>query len=444
MLAGLALVGLGAGCGGAQQTQKEDDQKEEVVEKSRMEKLSERTGLDQEALEKFEEALAEQNKEKPDNEKVRNLLEDVTEMEPKFAEARYNLGVLYADLGETGEAVSHLEKAHDLAPGKLDYTVALAQAYASDEQFSRARDLFKEVVSRQPNNLTAKNNLAVMALRQGDDEAALQHVRDVLREDNQNVGALNVLGLIYRKRKNLSLAKYAFQKALEFEESSADIHNNLGLVYLKENDVPSAVNQFAAAIEADPNYLESRLNVGAIFLDYLDYERAFEQFKEAVRIDPNNCDARLGKGATALATEKPEMAAENFQFYVDECDSEHVSSWERLANLYQSALDDKERAISIYDKLLDLCEKKKNCAEYRAQRKFLKNQKDSESQKSPEGESESGASESSGDGDSEQSGGESGSAQDGGGSSEGESSGEDDSESETPAGEKGAPEESSE
>lgn len=379
----LALTVFGAACGSSQQVQKEDDKQEKVVEKSRMEKLSERTGMEQKALEKFEEAVAEQQKDKPDSKKVENLLVEVVEAEPKFAEGHYNLGVLYSDLGKSDEAVSHLERAHDLAPEKLDYTVALAQAYASDEKFSQARDLFKEVVSRQPNNLTAKNNLAVMSLRQGDGDEALEHVRDVLREDNQNVGALNVLGLIYRKRNNPSLAKYAFQKALEYEESNADIHNNLGLVYLKENDLPSAVNAFAAAIEADPNYLESRLNVGAIFLDYLDYDRAFKQFEEAVRIAPNHCTARLGKGAAAFAKDKAEMAAKNYKYYVDECDAEHVSSWERLAELHESKLDDNKRAITIYGKLLDLCEKKEKCAEYRAQKRFLENQRGSEGQKSP-------------------------------------------------------------
>jgi len=395
--ASLGLVAGMLGCGSSQKAQK-DDNREEVVEKSRMEKLSERTGMKQEVLGKFEQALSEQQKEKPDRAKIRELLVDVVEMEPKFAEAHYNLGVLYSELEDADGAVEHLEKAHDLAPEKLDYTVALAQAYATDEQYSRARDLFEEVVSRQPNNLTAKNNLAVMALRQGDDEAALQHVRDVLREDNQNVGALNVLGLIYRKRGNLSLAKYAFQKALEHSDSNADIHNNLGLVYLKEDDVPSAVNQFAAATKADPNYLESRLNVGAIFLDYLDYDRAFKQFKEAVRIAPNNCTARLGKGATAFAKDKPEMAAKNYQFYVDECDAKHVSSYERLAKLHENRLDNMDRARELYGKLLDLCEKEEKCAEYRAQKKFIENQRGSDQQQSPEesGEPSEGADESDG------------------------------------------------
>lgn len=393
-LRGCGLIGLfvvaaiAVGCSSGSQTTK-DDGPEKVVEKSKIEKLSEETGLQTEAIEKFKAAVDERNKDEPDNKKIEGLLTEVVELEPKFAEAHYNLGVLYTNLNKPEEAVEHLDAAHEIAPEVLDYTVALAQAYASAEDYTRARDMFREVVSRQPDNLTAKNNLAVMALRQGDEEAAMNHVRDVLREDNENVGALNVLGLIYRKRGNMSLAKYAFQKALEQDEGNADIHNNLGLVYLQEEDTPSAVDHFEAAVASDPNYLESRLNIGAIFLEYLDYKRAYNQFDHAVRIAPNQCMARLGKGATAFATSEYETSAENYEYYVDRCDSEHVSSYERLANLYQNHLDDREQALTYYEKLMDLVDEEEKRAEYKATIQFMKEQMESGEQKGPEEESDS-------------------------------------------------------
>lgn len=392
-------VGMTAACGGGKDSAAQDqDKKKEVVEKSRIEKLAEKTGVEQKAIEKFKEAQAELAKEKPDTEKAKKLLAEVIKLQDNFSEAHYNLGVIYSNREQADKALPHLQKAHDLDPGVLDYTVALAQAYASSEKFSQARDLFREVVSRQPNNLTAKNNLAVMALRQGDQETAMGHVRDVLREDNEDVGALNVMGLIYRKRGNLSLAKYAFQKGLRFEDGNADLHNNLGLVYLNEENVPAAVDSFARAIKANPNYLESRLNIGAILLDYLDYPRAYKQFSEAIRIAPNNCTAQLGHGATAYAVKKHEKSAKSYQYYVDNCDEDHVSSYERLATLYETQLKDKKKAISYYNRLLELCDSKdlskEQCADYKATRNFLQNQAASEEPKKggSEAEGESGES----------------------------------------------------
>jgi tetratricopeptide (TPR) repeat protein len=468
LFVGTMAMGLGA-CASQQDTSQAD----KVVEKSRIEKLSEELEMSEEALQSFQQAQQGLKAKKPDYRAVQQKLEEAIQLEPNFVEAHYNLGVVHLTLNENSEAIPHLRKAHDMDPGILEYTVALAQAYAAAEQYSKARTMFQEVVARQPGNLTAKNNLAAMALREGDDEKALEFVRDVLRDDNQNVGALNILGLIYRKRGNLSLAKYAFQKGLrvgsgEGEESedegddsesgdedteqktaeadgdsdgssddagaekastqkgssdddtsdeaqakkkadtqdassekkqksedvgnpnkeveaassdAADLHNNLGLVYLKEDDVPSAVDEFEEAIKADPNYLESRLNIGAILLDYLDYERAHKHFTEAVRIAPNNCVAHLGLGAAAFATTNYKDSADNFQYYVDECDSEHVSSYERLATLYESHLNDKGKAVDYYERLIELVDDEEKVADYKATKNFLEKQMESESQK---------------------------------------------------------------
>lgn len=454
LVAGL-LVGTmafgAAACsgGGSSQAEQDQEKKTQVVQKSRIEKLSEELEMSQEAIEAFQAAQAELAKKKPDFQKAQTDLQKAVELEPQFAEAHYNLGIVYTDLDRPQKALPHLEKAHNLDPGILNYTVALAQAYASAEQYSKARGMFQEVVARQPNNLTARNNLAAMALRDGDDEQALEHVRDVLREDNENVGALNILGLIYRKRGNLSLAKYAFQKGIRVSNKSvngddekedeegdeeakddkaeqkkaqkgkegkdgesakqadkgeqnseeqadeeedegkvskdtADLHNNLGLVFLKEDDIPSAVDHFTAAIYADPNYLESRLNLGSILLEYLDYKRSFKQFSEAVRIAPNNCVARLGLGASAYAVQKFENSAKNYQYYVDKCDADHLSSYQRLAKIYETKIKDLPKSIAYYKQVRALAQDKETKAEAEAQIRFLQKQVESEEPKQPE------------------------------------------------------------
>jgi tetratricopeptide (TPR) repeat protein len=417
------------GCGGKQA--KEDDKPtEKKVEKAEIEKMAEEAGVAVSTLEAFQEASAELEKPEPDMDKVETLLQQVIEAEPQFAEAHYNLGIVYSKRNQHDKAVEHFETAREIEPEVLDHTVALAQSYAVNEDYGRAATLFEEVVARQPENLTAKNNLAVLSIREGDVEEAMGHVRDVLREDNQNVGALNTLGLIYTQRDNASLAKYVFGKAIdismcetpaeateegpeaeiqedldESDETEAaetdekkkeeekekcvkrpdpDVHNNLGLVFMKEDDVPNAVNQFRAAIKADPNHLESRLNLGAILIEYLDYERAANQFSESVRIAPNNCTAHLGLAAASYGKADHEKSAENYKYYVDECDAEHISSYERLAKLYESQLNDPKQAITYYNKLIELVDDDKKVKNYNAMVNFLKSQVKSKEQKQPE------------------------------------------------------------
>ncbi|MEZ4461258.1 MAG: tetratricopeptide repeat protein [bacterium] len=340
-------------------------------------------GMKQEAVENFQIALNEFAKEKPDNAKALAGLERAVELEPLFAEAHYNLGILLMRLDQPAEAEAALLKAKEIDPDVLDYTVALARSYAVQGKTDLAEPLFLEVVAREPENLAAKNNLASLALKAGNTDKALEYLQDILRTDDENVAALTTLGLVYDKQNNLSLAKYMFTKAAKIDAKDPDAHNNLGLLYMKEQNLAAAVKEFQKAIEVDPNYLEARLNLGSILLQYLDYERANTQFAEAVRISPNHCVARLGNAASAFATADYGRAADNYSYYTEKCDPKHVSSYERPAKLYESQLKDNQKAIGYYETLLTLTQDAEKLTQYNAMINFLKSQSNQTQPKTP-------------------------------------------------------------
>jgi tetratricopeptide (TPR) repeat protein len=367
-----------------------EDESVKEVRQAEAEKYAEQMGMSVDTVTAFQKAAVELEKPNPDAQKVEKLLLEVLEAEPNFAEAHYNLGVTYSNELRYDEAVSHLEQARDLEPEVLNHTVALAQAYAVTEQYDKAQRLFEEVVARQPKNLTAKNNLAVLALKADKVEEAMAHVQDVLKEDYENVGALATLGLINKARNNISLAKFALNEAIKLSKDNpdADLHNNLGLVFMMEDDVPQAVEQFELAIGANPEYLESRLNLGAILVEYLAYDRASNQFGEAVRIAPKHCVARLGKAAADYGLGQNEESASNFEYYLAECDAKHLSSHERLAKLYETKLNQPAKAADYYDKLSQMADKEERKNYYKAMANTMRSQVGSQTQKAPQEQAE--------------------------------------------------------
>ena len=379
----LALAVALAACG--KKAKKPDP---EAAKEKKVSATAQELGMKQEAISSFQSAIDELSKEKPDTAVAVAALEKSVELEPEFAEAHYNLGLQYLGLGKTDKALEHLQTAKDIDADVLDYTVALGRAQAEIGNYDAAEALFSEVVAREPNNLAAKNNLAVLAFRRDDSKAALKHLQEILREDSENVPALTTLGQVYHKQGNLSLAKYVFKRAIKVDDTNPDLHNNLGLVYMDEENVPEAVDEFAKAIEDNPNYLESRLNLGAILLQYLDYERAGAQFQEAVRIAPSHCVARLGHAASLYALGQHEKSAEGYEFYVENCNEDHVSSYERLAKLYESFLNDPKTAITHYEKLVALTDDQEKINGYNAMINFLKSQTKQQQQKQPEPEPE--------------------------------------------------------
>ncbi len=427
-LLSVALFGAW-GCSGGD-VKKDASPVETPKEKAAAEAEAEAMGIELGVWQAFKAATAKLQGDSPDYATAQAELLAVLEQKPDFAEAHYNVALLYERQGKLEEARTHLERARSFDPEAQEYKVAMGRIYAEAGEFEKAEVLFNEAVARDPNSAAAKNNLAILALKKKDYDKARDYVIEILREDAQNVAALTTLGLIYRAQDNKSLAKYAFEKALcaageplasctaaeatakaaadapkdaqKKPEAAAatpkaapvkreladpllraDLYNNLALVYLNEKDMPRAVAAFSKANETSPRYLESRLNLGAILIEYLDYARANAVFSEAVKIAPDHCVANLGFGATQFATGQYQEAADRYGFYVERCDEKHVSSYERLAKLNESFLKNPGKAIEHYRQLLALSPDEKKQTEYKAMIGFLEGQMKQQDQKQP-------------------------------------------------------------
>lgn len=424
----LALVGLW-GCPSSNTVK--PDEKAKVKEKPLNVQEAEAMGIEVKTWEQYTAATAELSKEQPDRLAALKNLEAVLEAKPDFAEAHYNVALIQERLGKIDAAKTHLEKARQLNPDAQTYKVAMGRLYAESGEFDKANALFNEALARDPDSVGARNNLAILALKKQDYEKAKEYVIDILRDDDQNIEALNTLGLIYAGQKNYSTAKYVFTKALcaageELKDClakddapaevaaatgdkkaepkaaepkpepkkekprekadplvRADIYNNLAFVFFAEEKLPQAVVAWDKANAASPAYLASRLNLGSVLIEFLDYQRADKLFAEAVGIAPENCVANLGLGATQYALAKYEQAATRYSYYVDNCDKEHVSSYERLAKLNESFLKQPAKAIDYYRKLLSLNTDPKKQQQYKAMIGFLESQTKQQAPKTP-------------------------------------------------------------
>lgn len=405
-------------------------------EKSQETKDAEAMGLEVDTWRKYKQATAELRKDKPNPEVATTALLAVIEKKPDFAEAHYNLAMIYERQGKVEEAKKHLAKAREIDPDAQEYKVAIGRIYAESKDYDKAETLFNEALARDPDSAAAKNNLAILALKRKDYDKAKKYVIEILRDDDENVDALLTLGLIYKAKKNLSLSKLVFVKALcaageklsdcaAAEDKKVDpkakdakkadpkaqpkapatkvkvtkkkkqispallasLYNNFAFVFLAENNeasVQNAVSSFGKANKADPTYLQSRLNLGAILIEYLDYKRADEQFKQAMDIAPANCIANLGRGATLFALGKHKDSEVRYQFYVDKCDKAHISSLERLAKLNEGPLKNYGKAVGYYRTLLGLTTDAKKQTQYKAMIKFLESQQKQSTPKKPD------------------------------------------------------------
>ncbi|MFO0550409.1 MAG: tetratricopeptide repeat protein [Polyangiaceae bacterium] len=104
--------------------------------------------------------------------------------------------------------------------------------YKEQNNRSGAIDQFEKAVSRRPDLVEARVQLATFYVQAGNAERALPLVEGALRFDADNLSAHLLLGDCYRLQGKFAEAKQRFDYVVSKDASLPQVHYNLGLLYL--------------------------------------------------------------------------------------------------------------------------------------------------------------------------------------------------------------------
>lgn len=104
----------------------------------------------------------------------------------------YRQGLLWEARGDLGQAITEFRAATDLAPGRDEARLALAEAYGAAGRLDEAIAEYRRLVARAP-SAAVHNNLALTLVRAGDVEGSIRHWRAALELEPDHVTVLNNL-----------------------------------------------------------------------------------------------------------------------------------------------------------------------------------------------------------------------------------------------------------
>jgi tetratricopeptide (TPR) repeat protein len=94
------------------------------------------------------------------------------DLNPDFAEAYYNLGVAYEELGKHEDSVETLKKAIRLTPENANAHYALGYAYYQLKRYKESVDALERSLALKPGNAFARKKLGSAYLAMGNKEKA--------------------------------------------------------------------------------------------------------------------------------------------------------------------------------------------------------------------------------------------------------------------------------
>ena len=120
--------------------------------------------------------------------------EKAIELDANFGEAYSNLAVLLWEDGALDDALEKMNRAAELSPQSPDVIYNIGMIYAQLGQGKMAMEMLQHYLTLSPNDLYAKTYLAVLLLENGKEPEGVTQLEDVLSVDPEHPEALRVLG----------------------------------------------------------------------------------------------------------------------------------------------------------------------------------------------------------------------------------------------------------
>jgi tetratricopeptide (TPR) repeat protein len=122
---------------------------------------------------------------------------------------------------QVAASVKRLAAKYAADPSDMRALTALGYAYFLDQQYDKAAAAFDMVLKRQPGNVTAQVQRAIVWHAQGDDTRAIAALAAVIKADGGNQEAHNDLGIVYFAQGKRDLAKTEWQTAANIDPTNA-------------------------------------------------------------------------------------------------------------------------------------------------------------------------------------------------------------------------------
>lgn len=170
------------------------------------------------------------------------------------------LGEAYLAAGDDARGVHCLEEAVSIDTGLVAARKALVKHYLASDDGAAARLHADELVRQRPLDPSMRQMLGRALMQQRMWKEAIAAFRLVVTDEPDNIFAHNNLGYSAIQIGELDLAREHLERTLSLEPQQGYMLNNLGVTYERLGRSAEAHAAFSRAAELSPRYAQAKLN----------------------------------------------------------------------------------------------------------------------------------------------------------------------------------------
>ena len=284
-----------------------------------------------------------------------NLYNETLQLNPNFADAYNNLGVIYNQLKNYQVAIDNYTKALEINPNNALFYYNLGANYFSLKNYDAALQNYNKSIELDPNFAFAYNNRGNVYQNLNDFEKAMADFKKAIELETNyanNATVYNNIGMIYDELKQYENAIENFKKAVALDPLHAVAYRNLAGTYEKVENSTEALKNYNKAIELNPNYADAFNNRGTLYGKLKDYQKALEDFDKSIALNPDSAVTYENRCLVLTKLQEYPHALEDIDAAI-KLSPNNARFYKSRGKIY-SKLNDHEKAVADYSKAIEL------------------------------------------------------------------------------------------
>jgi len=192
--------------------------------------------------------------------------------------------------------------------------VNLGNLYVQKGDYGQAKELYLNAIEIEPGNYKAHFNLAKVYKELGDRESAINEYRVVLRHSPTNTVAAEILAGLYVEK---GAPEEEFKSAFVKTSANPAFHRGMGIIYSGQQRWDMAIEAFNKVIEITPDDVSTLLDLGNSYMKRADFDLAAEAFHHVLKLEPGNGMASQGLGVIYQQRQEYDLALKYYEKAVE-------------------------------------------------------------------------------------------------------------------------------
>ena len=222
---------------------------------------------------------------------ARAEFEEALRQRKDFAAAQYELGRLYLERRQPGDALQAANAAVALRPGDRHARLLQAWSLASTGDGAKARVILDQLIKESPKDKEARLQRGLLSLQQGNYHEAVELLEELRGDGDPNV--ITSLAAAHVGLREFDKARGILSEALKQSPGSILIREELAETTALAGDYGLAIVAFQQLLTGDPKSARLRLRLGEVYQAKGDQKNALLFFQQAHDLAPDEATTAL-------------------------------------------------------------------------------------------------------------------------------------------------------